>query len=66
MTSAAVLGVDACPLEGINAAAYDELLGVTGSGYETVVACALGYRGEDKTASAKKIRFPISTVIKRF
>ena len=44
MAAAAVLGIDACPMEGISAAAYDRILGLEDSGYATVVACALGYR----------------------
>ncbi len=64
MTSAAVLGIDACPLEGISAAAYDEILGLGGSGYATSVACALGYRGgDDKYAAAPKARFGQSRVV---
>jgi nitroreductase len=47
MTCAALLGVDACPLEGISPAGYDAVLGLGGSGYRTVVACALGYRSAD-------------------
>lgn len=64
MTSAAVLGIDACPLEGISASAYDEILGLGGSGYATCVACALGYRnGEDKYALAPKARFEQARVV---
>ena len=58
MLGAALLGLDACPLEGISPVAYDEILGLKGSGYGTVVACALGYRSaDDKYADAKKARF---------
>jgi len=58
MTSAAVLGVDACPMEGINPLEYDHVLGLNGSGFKTVVACALGYRAAgDKYASLPKVRF---------
>lgn len=58
MASAAVLGIDACPLEGISREGYDDSLGLTGSGYASCVACALGYRDEsDKYASAPKARF---------
>ena len=58
MTSAAVLGVDACPMEGINPLEYDHVLGLNGSGFKTVVACALGYRAAtDKYASLAKVRF---------
>jgi nitroreductase len=66
MTSAAVLGIDACPMEGISASAYDRILGLEGSGYATVVACALGYRaGVDKYATVPKARFAKSEVIRR-
>lgn len=66
MTSAAVLGIDACPMEGISASAYDRILGLEGSGYGTVVACALGYRAEgDKYAAMPKARFAKSEVIRR-
>lgn len=64
MTSAALMGIDTCPLEGISPAEYDKILGLEGSGYATAVACALGYRSaEDKYASAKKARFPAERVI---
>ncbi len=57
MTSAAVLGIDACPLEGIIPAEYDKLLALTDSGYSTVVACAVGYRhADDKYATIPKAR----------
>jgi nitroreductase len=64
MTSAALLGIDTCPLEGIDPAAYDSVLELGSIGYKTVVACALGYRSEgDKYAHAKKVRFPVSEVL---
>ena len=64
MAAAAVLGIDACPMEGISASAYDRILGLEGSGYATVVACALGYRSEaDKYAVTPKARFDHSQVI---
>ena len=66
MASAAVLGIDACPMEGISASAYDRILGLENSGYATVVACALGYRAEvDKYATIPKARFAKSEVIRR-
>ena len=64
MTSAALLGIDACPMEGISTAAYDRVLGLENSGYATAVACALGYRSAgDKYASAPKARFDRPLVI---
>ncbi len=65
MASAAVLGVDTCPMEGLEPAKYDEILGLAGTGYATVVACAAGYRaGDDKYATLPKVRFPAAEVIR--
>lgn len=64
MTSAALLGIDTCPMEGIEPASYDRLLGLSSMGYATVVACAAGYRAkDDKYAELAKVRFPMSEVI---
>ncbi len=64
MGSCAMLGVDTCPMEGIVPAEYDRILGLEGSGYSTVVACAAGYRsGNDKYAAAAKVRFPVSELV---
>jgi nitroreductase len=64
MTSAAVLGIDTCPLEGLEPAGYDEVLGLAGTGYATSMACAAGYRSaEDKYASVPKSRFPLAEII---
>lgn len=64
MTAAAVVGVDTCPLEGIDPVKYDDILGLTGTGWKTVCACPAGYRAEDdKYATAKKVRFEASEVI---
>ena len=66
MTAAAMLGIDACPMEGIQPEAYDRLLGLTGSGYRSVVGCALGYRDHsDPGAAAKKVRFAPAAVVQQ-
>jgi nitroreductase len=66
MTCAAVLGVDACPMEGIVPHEYDSVLALHGSGYATAVACALGYRSEtDKYAALPKARFEASELIRK-
>ena len=63
---AAMLGVDTCPMEGIENAKYDEILGLGGGDYTTVVACPAGYRAfGDKYAEAKKVRFEAKDVIVR-
>jgi nitroreductase len=65
MTCAAVLGVDACPMEGIVPAEYDKILGLAGSGYATVVACALGYRAAGcKYASLAKVRYETADLVR--
>ena len=64
MASAAVLGIDACPMEGISTAGYDQVLGLAATGYATVVGCALGYRAaDDRSATFPKARFDRSRVI---
>ena len=51
-------------MEGISPAGYDQVLVLEGSGYATVVACALGYRAvDDKYATTPKARFDRSRVI---
>lgn len=65
LTSAALLGVDACPMEGFVPAEFDKILGLPSQGYAAVVACALGYRNaEDKYAAAAKVRYPKEELIK--
>lgn len=57
LTSAALLKIDACPMEGFDAAKYDEILEVT-KDYTTLCVCALGFRAEhDKYQNFKKVRF---------
>ena len=64
MTSAALLGVDACPMEGFIPDEYDKLLGLPERNLKSTVACALGYRADDdKYASIPKARFPRDEVI---
>ena len=68
MASAAMLRIDACPMEGITPAEYDRILGLdtaaTKDKYLTTVACAMGYRSaEDKYATTPKVRFPLEQII---
>lgn len=66
MTAAALLGVDTCPMEGLDPAGYDAVLGLEGSGYFTVAACPAGYRAEtDKYSAAPKVRFEKHHMITR-
>lgn len=64
LNTAALLGIDTCPMEGIDPARYDEILGLTAKGYKTVVVAAAGYRAAtDKYATLPKVRYPASEVI---
>jgi nitroreductase len=65
MTCAAVLGVDACPMEGLVPSEYDKVLKLNGTGYATVVACALGYRAaSDKYAEVAKVRYTTTELVR--
>lgn len=65
MAAAAVMGIDTCPMEGIDSDRYDRELGLAETGYKTVVACAAGYRvAGDKYGTLPKVRFLTSDVIR--
>ncbi len=64
LTTAALMEIDTLPMEGLDPAGYDKVLGLEGSGYKTVAAIACGYRSaDDKYASAKKVRFDMKDVV---
>lgn len=64
MTTAAMLGVDTCPMEGFVPAKYDEVLGLNAQGYAAVLVCPAGYRAaDDKNAAKPKVRFTTEDVV---
>ncbi|MGA2081337.1 MAG: NAD(P)H-dependent oxidoreductase [Holophaga sp.] len=64
MASAAMLGLDTCPMEGLDPATYDEILGLKDTPFRTVVACPVGYRAPvDKYAALPKVRFPVEELV---
>ncbi|HEY3484396.1 MAG TPA: NAD(P)H-dependent oxidoreductase [Ilumatobacteraceae bacterium] len=65
MTAAAMLGVDTSPLEGIDTVAYDRILGLDGTRYTSLCACAAGYRAANDTAAAAKWRYPPDELLER-
>lgn len=66
LTTAAVLGVDACPMEGFVPEKYDEILGLTAKGYASRVVATAGYRAaDDAYASLAKVRYPVAEVVER-
>jgi nitroreductase len=65
LETAALLKIDACPMEGLDPAAYDKILGLEGSGWKSVATVALGYRHhEDGSQNYKKVRFEDDQLIK--
>jgi nitroreductase len=57
MTSAALLGIDICPMEGFSPDGFNEVLGLPAQGYTAVVLAPVGFRSpEDKHAGETKIR----------
>ena len=66
MTGAALLGIDTCPMEGFDPAAYNRLLGLEGTGYSAVVLCPAGYRApDDRYSQIPKVRFKPEDLIRR-
>lgn len=58
LTAAAVMGIDSCPMTGIDRRAYDEVLGLTARGLATSAIVALGHRSpQDRSADLAKVRF---------
>ncbi len=66
LASAAMMGVDACPMEGFQTEKYDEILGLKERGLAAVVMASVGYRAaDDKYAEAAKVRFEAKDVVIR-
>jgi nitroreductase len=64
MTTAAILGIDTCPMEGLIPSKFDEVLALPAQGYKTAVACPAGYRAaDDLSAQRPKIRFKTEDVV---
>ncbi len=53
--------IDACPMEGFDAAKFDEVLELNKSNLTAAVVCTIGFRAaDDEAATQKKVRFPKS------
>lgn len=46
LTTAALLGIDACAMDGVDPTKFDEIAGQVGTDYPTVAALAVGYRSK--------------------
>lgn len=65
MTAAALMKIDACPIEGIEGAKYDEILQLQATPYRTLATCALGYRHpEDAMAKQQKVRLKTEDLLR--
>ena len=66
LTTAAMIGVDACPMEGFDPPQFDEILGLKAHGVKSFALAAAGYRAaDDKYAALAKVRLPLEEVIIR-
>ncbi len=64
MTVTALMGIDACPMEGFLVEKYNEILGLDQENLSAVLTIPLGYRSnDDKNATLKKVRRSISDFV---
>jgi nitroreductase len=56
METAALLGVDTCPMEGFDAGQIDAILGLKEKHLSVATMLAVGYRGNDPYAMSPKVR----------
>lgn len=65
LTVAALLRIDACPMEGIKGEEYDRILQLDDVNLRSLAVVTLGFRSsEDSYASQQKFRFPKDKIIK--
>lgn len=61
LTSCAILGIDACPMEGFLPQKFDEILKLNDLNLCSVLVIPIGYRAEDdKYATIEKVRRPLN------
>ena len=66
MATAAMLGIDVCPIEGFEPPKYDKILELESMGYGACVVAAAGYRSAtDKYATMPKVRYKPEEIVKR-
>jgi nitroreductase len=64
LASVALVGIDACPMEGFVPVQYDSMLGLEEKSLTTIALCALGYRSEsDPYAKLPKMRLAKEQVV---
>jgi len=66
LTTAALEGIDACPMEMFDQHKFDEILGLEKLNVESRVIAAVGFRSSnDEYAHAKKVRLSKDQIIVR-
>jgi nitroreductase / dihydropteridine reductase len=64
VAAASVMAIDSHAMEGFDKDQFDEILGLTGTGFHSLVVNALGYRSDaDALAEAPKVRFATEEMI---
>lgn len=64
LSAAAMVGVDACPMEGFSAPDYDKILDLPAKGYNATVVATAGYRAaDDGFAAMKKVRWTANEAV---
>ncbi len=67
LTICALENIDACPMEGFQAAGYDALLNLSARGLSSVLVMPVGYRAQDDMfADFKKVRKPLEETVIEF
>ena len=61
--TAALLGIDACPMEGFDKAQVDSILGLNDKNLSVATILTIGYRGDDAYANLPKVRRTYSEVV---
>ncbi len=66
LSACAELKIDACPMEGFDPKAYNEILGLDKRGLNASVIATVGYRSEkDATQYRKKVRKPLEELFEK-
>ena len=66
LAACAMLGIDACPMEGIQPDQSDEILGLEEKNLHAVLALPIGYRAsDDVNGSYAKVRKPLGDMVIR-
>jgi nitroreductase len=65
LMSTAAIGIDACPMEGIDITKYNKYFNLDDSEFTSCVACAIGFRdNSDPLSLLKKVRYSKNEIFK--